>query len=401
MNRLRASYSVWALLFTVSIAAPLRGQWQPSPYTSGPIYFNGGNVGVGTSSPAQKLDVEGAAVNGSPTTVLRIGTNDLAYSGSGGAIELAAMNNRGAVDPVARIAAWLFNGAANLQTGDLVFYTATAGALYEHMRITSNGTVNVTGSVGVGTASPAQKLDVEGSAVNGSPTTLLRIGTNDLAYAGSGGAIELTAMNNRGAPDPVAKVAAWLTGGAANAQAGDLVFYTSTAGALNEHMRITSGGAVNVTGNITATGTISGAQVIGATYQDIAEWVPASEAMAPGTVVVIDPRGENGVKPSAHAYDTSVAGVVSAKPGVILGIAGPSKEQIATTGRVKVRVDASRAAIHAGDLLVTSDKPGVAMRSEPIELNGRTIHQPGTIIGKALQPLTEGEGKILVLLSLQ
>ncbi|HKS24306.1 MAG TPA: hypothetical protein VJZ76_16010 [Thermoanaerobaculia bacterium] len=395
------------MFFAVSIAAPLRGQWQPSPYTSGPIYFNGGSVGVGTSSPSQKLDVEGAAVNGAPTTLLRIGTNDNAYYASGGALELAAMNNRGAADPVARLAAWLTSGAANAQAGDLVFYTATAGALAEHMRITSNGTVsvtgalNTTGSVGVGTASPAQKLDVEGPANNGSPTTLLRIGTNDSAYYGSGGAIELAAMNNRGAADPVGKIAAWLTGGAANQQTGDLVFYTSTSGALNEHMRITAGGAVSVTGNITATGTISGAQVIGATYQDIAEWVPASEAMAPGTVVVIDPHGKNGVRPSAGAYDTSVAGVVSAQPGVILGVAGPSKEQIATTGRVKVRVDASRSAIHAGDLLVTSGKPGVAMRSEPIDVAGVKIHRPGTLIGKALEPLAQGEGEILVLLSLQ
>lgn len=41
------------------------------------------------------------------------------------------------------------------------------------------------------------------------------------------------------------------------------------------------------------------------------------------------------------------------------------------------------------------------MRSEPITLNGREFHQPGTIIGKALEPLGGGRGEILVLLSLQ
>jgi hypothetical protein len=41
------------------------------------------------------------------------------------------------------------------------------------------------------------------------------------------------------------------------------------------------------------------------------------------------------------------------------------------------------------------------MRSEPIEVQGRTFHQPGTIIGKALEPLDSGLGEILVLLSLQ
>ena len=43
----------------------------------------------------------------------------------------------------------------------------------------------------------------------------------------------------------------------------------------------------------------------------------------------------------------------------------------------------------------------MAMRSEPIEVTGRRLHQPGTILGKALQPLQSGEGEILALLSLQ
>ena len=54
-----------------------------------------------------------------------------------------------------------------------------------------------------------------------------------------------------------------------------------------------------------------------------------------------------------------------------------------------------------GDLLVTSDMPGVAMKSEPIVINGRKLHSPGTLIGKALEPLANGQGEILVLLSLQ
>jgi hypothetical protein len=41
------------------------------------------------------------------------------------------------------------------------------------------------------------------------------------------------------------------------------------------------------------------------------------------------------------------------------------------------------------------------MKSIPIDLNGIAIHRPGTIIGKALEPLANGQGEILVLLSLQ
>jgi hypothetical protein len=105
--------------------------------------------------------------------------------------------------------------------------------------------------------------------------------------------------------------------------------------------------------------------------------------------------------PSLHAYDTKVAGVVSARPGIILGERSATSAQIATTGRVKVRVDATRVPVRVGDLLVTSEKPGMAMVSQPIDLGGVLIHRPGTLIGKALEPLPSGEGEVLVLLSLQ
>jgi hypothetical protein len=64
-------------------------------------------------------------------------------------------------------------------------------------------------------------------------------------------------------------------------------------------------------------------------------------------------------------------------------------------------VDASSGPIDVGDLLVTSDIRGVAKKSEPLLLGSVPIHRPGTLIGKALEPLEKGSGKILVLLSLQ
>ena len=118
-------------------------------------------------------------------------------------------------------------------------------------------------------------------------------------------------------------------------------------------------------------------------------------------MVSLDTLQPNSVLASNKAYDTRVAGVVSAQPGVILGVGGPNRVLVATTGRVKVRVNANRYPIKIGDLLVTSNTPGVAMKSEPFRLYGRTMRRPGTIIGKALEPLSTGEGTILVLLSLQ
>lgn len=155
------------------------------------------------------------------------------------------------------------------------------------------------------------------------------------------------------------------------------------------------------TGNITTPGAISAGTVMGAAYQDVAEWVPTTLDLAAGIVVVVDPTRNNAVLPSERAYDTRVAGVVSEHPGVLLGVASADKAKIATTGRVHVRVDATQAPICIGDLLVTSDEPGTAMKSIPVVINGRKFHQAGTIIGKALEPLPSGKSEILVLLSLQ
>jgi hypothetical protein len=189
-------------------------------------------------------------------------------------------------------------------------------------------------------------------------------------------------------------------------QAIDSDFHANFPDAADHYVisRLTPGsGARTVVPLLTlnARGDLTTAGSIGATYQDVAEWVPSSHELQPGDVVVVDPATRNGVGLSSRAYDTTVAGVVSLHPGLILGVAGEGKEQIATTGRVKVKVDAGKSGIRPGDLLVTSDRPGVAMKSVPVDLNGIAIHRPGTIIGKALEPLAEGEGEILVLLSLQ
>ena len=96
--------------------------------------------------------------------------------------------------------------------------------------------------------------------------------------------------------------------------------------------------------SINFNGTVTGT-IIQVNYQDVAEWVPASEVLEPGTVVVIDAANKSMVTRSEKAYDTSAAGVISAQPGLILGVSGPSKVQVATTGRVKVKVDATKGSI--------------------------------------------------------
>lgn len=153
--------------------------------------------------------------------------------------------------------------------------------------------------------------------------------------------------------------------------------------------------SIDKDGNVSASGTIN------ANYQDVAEWVPAASEIPAGTVVVLDTAKSNFVVASSQAYDSRVAGVVSERPGLLLGKEDASKSRVATLGRVKVNVDATARPVKIGDLLVTSDKPGMAMVSEPVDVGGVKMHRPGTLVGKALEPLESGHGQILVLLSLQ
>jgi hypothetical protein len=137
------------------------------------------------------------------------------------------------------------------------------------------------------------------------------------------------------------------------------------------------------------------------TNADCAEDFDVADAAAvePGTVMVL---GEEGALHQSHqAYDKRVAGVISGagdyKPGIVLDKqhSQPNRKPIALLGKVYCKVDASYAPIEVGDLLTTSDRPGHAMKAvDPLQAFG-------SVIGKALRPLQEGQGLIPILIALQ
>jgi len=248
-----------------------------------------------------------------------------------------------------------------------------------------------TGNVGVGTTTPGAKLDVgAGAAARGGYSDLL------IGSGGNASQIELYHTSKSAAIQYDGSVLSLYTNGGAWIQAltadnaGNVGI--GTASPTN---KLHVAGDGKFTGNLTVDGSLA------AKYQDVAEWVPAARALPPGTVVTLNPIQSNLVEASSKAYDTRVAGVISRQPGITLGEGGENKVLVATTGRVRIKVDATNAPIAIGDLLVTSEKEGVAMKSMPVNVGGVEIHRPGTIVGKALEPLAKGQGEILVLLSLQ
>jgi hypothetical protein len=127
--------------------------------------------------------------------------------------------------------------------------------------------------------------------------------------------------------------------------------------------------------------------------------IASEETIAAGTVMVLDDDGN--LCSSSHAYDKRVAGVISGagnyRPGIVLDRQpGESTRQpIALMGKVFCKVDARHSPIAVGDLLTTSPTPGHAMKAlDPIQAFG-------SVLGKALKPLTDGIDLIPVLVALQ
>jgi hypothetical protein len=382
-----------------------------------------GNVGIGTTNPAFKLDVQaggyvnaagGLCIAGDCKTAWsqvggsqwNNGSNSISYSGGNVGIGTATPGSGYKLDVAGQINATGVNisgspiaGSVFGRTGAVV--AATNDYTWAQIDKTTSSLANLTtrsaGDLSSGTLPdarfPATLPAVSGTNLTSLNASSLASGTVSAARLGSGTADATTFLrgdNTWGLPSGVSQ---WTT-------SGSNINYATSGGNVgvgqsNPTYKLDVNGTAHVSGNMTVDGNLA------AKYQDVAEWVPSSEQLPAGTVVVLDSTKSNHVTQSTEAYDTRVAGVISAQPGIALGERGTGKVLVATTGRVFVRVDATNGPIHIGDLLVTSDIPGLAMKSEPIMIGNRKIHTPGTLIGKALEPLEKGSGKILVLLSLQ
>jgi hypothetical protein len=112
-----------------------------------------------------------------------------------------------------------------------------------------------------------------------------------------------------------------------------------------------------------------------------------------GSVMVMDEQ-EKAIKLCERAYDPCVVGIISGEPAFILGLE-TEHQPIALCGRVPCNVDADIAPIKVGDLLTTSPTKGYAQKALEIE------KATGTIIGKALESLSQGKGQITGLVILQ
>jgi len=139
---------------------------------------------------------------------------------------------------------------------------------------------------------------------------------------------------------------------------------------------------------------------IGLSSADLAECIPLSSFAVndesyyphPGDLVSVGADGF--VQKSMMAESPKVMGVVSTKPAHVLRGMIPDSVEVALTGVVPCHVVAENGPVLPGDLLISSSRPGYAMRAnKPYEI--------GTIVGKAIERLDSGEGTIFILVALQ
>jgi len=122
---------------------------------------------------------------------------------------------------------------------------------------------------------------------------------------------------------------------------------------------------------------------------DYAEMYVSSDALQPGQLVALAQDGNNEAVVLADANYSSLAGVVSTNPGVIINSdaktdgAHPYKYPIALLGRAPVLISSQSPAIKAGDMLTLGDEPGRAVKAT----------SSGQVIGRALEDWTANTGK--------
>jgi hypothetical protein len=286
-----------------------------------------GNVGIGTTSPQSKLQINDGSVN--ITKAMQSGGVDhdflqLSYAGSwgnnvGGLASINFTDNLSSSNTVGRIGVTYTGSQGKFVVTDL--YSGGYGASGDVFTIQANGQTYIKGNVGIGETNPSAKLDVNGGSDNLLATFK---STDDLAY--------ISFQDNNTTSN---------TSVALGANDNNLVFFTGTAFG-SERMRITNAGNVGI-GTTIPTRPLS---VYRSTAGSVANFLHYTDSTA-FTGLYIDVDNANNIVALNASGDT--AATMAFQTG------NNERMRIDSSGNVGIGTTSPQAALHvAGSFNATS-----------------------------------------------
>ncbi len=297
----------------------------PSPLVN--IFEKSGNVGIGTTSPTQLLDVNGQ---------IRI------RGGSPGAGKILQSDANG-------VASWETppsvpsNNVTGSGTENYVAKFTSTGSVIGNSSIYDDGT-----NVGIGTASPNENFEIY-KAHTGGPTSALRLQQSNNTV-GAGLAIDMKTSTNNLADRYVARIAGLRS--STDNGSSDMAFYTDNVSGdlLSERMRILYNGNVGIgtsapAAKLDVEGGIAayedegsfiylrpGASSSTVFYNGSLDFNQASSYSGLGSAsrVIIDSDGNVGIGNESPAYKLDVDGDIAITGGLHDGASFGSADQVLT-----------------------------------------------------------------------
>ncbi len=349
------------------------------------------NLGVGTATAPEKLTVEGNATASGNITMggqlllgrfgydpTSLGNGSMYYNtttnkfrcyengawancAGGGTSLTSAFVLKGSNESVT-------NSTALQDDNELTFNVASGETWYYNFDVIFTTNSNAT---------PDIRFAVNSSAA----TTTCTYGVESISHAGNLAGGQTTTCNT-------AIVVATTATGTKHAVVSGTVRGMTGSGSVVLRWAQGTVDATNAT-TVVAGSSLQAYRISGADLGEL--YMSKSGSLEPGTIVSLDPTLLAGVQPSSQAYDNQVIGVISTKPGLVIGDADQMNEGtaviVALSGRIPVKVYDESGPIKAGDYLTSSTTPGHAMKAT----------RPGVIIGQALEDYNpEGNGTVLM-----